>query len=96
LLNGGTWGGRVEVDGNGAVVSAPAAAASSNHGINLVARGTNNRIFLNRFNVPIWSGWGEIPNSPTPDAPGIALLVNQLSTFVRGSDNRIYVNQRNL
>ncbi|HZM75064.1 MAG TPA: hypothetical protein VFC19_05020 [Candidatus Limnocylindrales bacterium] len=96
LYGGSFWGGRVEVDGNGAGVSAPAAAASTDHGINLVVRGADNAIYLNRFHISTWSGWGEIPNSATPDAPGVALISSQLSTFVRGFDNKIYVNQRNL
>ena len=96
MFGGSFWGGRAEVEGNGTGVSAPAAAASSDHGINLVVQGAGNLAYLNRFHISMWSGWGEIPNSATPDAPGIALVSNQLSTFVRGFDNRIYVNQRNL
>src|SRR3712207_7693462 len=42
------------------------------------------------------SGWSEVPGAGlTPDAPAAVVHRNWLYVFVRGTDNRIYVNRQN-
>ena len=44
-----------------------------------------------------WSGWGEVPgNGATPDAPAATQYGDTLYLFVRGTDNKIYVNKLRL
>jgi hypothetical protein len=44
----------------------------------------------------LWSGWNQVPgNGLTPDAPAATRFQGTLFLFVRGTDNRIYVNQLN-
>jgi hypothetical protein len=94
-----TWSGWKEVPGNGSTLSAPAATASGTT-VYLFVRGTNNKIYKNTLaNGTTWSGWSEVPgNGFTPDAPGAmgfapsASGAGQLELFVRGTNNRIYVN----
>ena len=51
-------------------------------------------VYRNRLNGTTWSGWGEVPlNGITQDAPGAAFFGSQLSVFMRGTDDRIYVNK---
>jgi hypothetical protein len=103
--HGGTkWSGWSEVPGNGLTPSGPAATTldvpPSENILYLFARGTDNKINVNTFaNGTTWSGWSEVPgNGFTPDAPGATafeisdLGPSQLNLFVRGTNDRIYVN----
>ncbi len=63
------------------------------------ARGTDNKIYPNTFvNGATWSGWSEVSgNGLTPDAPGATAYapsesVGWVVLFVRGTNDRIYVN----
>jgi hypothetical protein len=97
-----TWSGWHEVPGNGSTLSASTVAASiAPEGftyLNLFVRGTNNHLYVNRMvGNDMWYGWGEVPGSGlTLSAPAATTLAfnqgNTLYLFVRGTDNKIYVN----
>jgi hypothetical protein len=100
-LNGTTWSGWSEVPGHGLTLSGPTTAISTASGVtflNLFVRGTNNHLFVNRTsNGTMWSGWSEVPgHGLTPSAPAATTLFlsagNTLYLFVRGTDNKLYVN----
>jgi hypothetical protein len=102
-LSGTTWSGWSEVPGHGLTLSGPAATIldvlTLKGIVELFVRGTDNKIYVNAFDNGTWSGWGQVPgNGFTPDAPGAtAFLISdlgpsQLNLFVRGTNNRIYVN----
>ena len=41
-----------------------------------------------------WTGWSQVPGGgATPDAPGATTYQGRLYVFVRGSDNKIYLNR---
>jgi hypothetical protein len=70
--------------------SAPDAAAFGGV-LQVVVRGTDDRIHVNRFNGSSWTGWGAIPNTvSTPDDPAINAFDNALRVYSRGADNRIF------
>ena len=100
-FNGTMWSGWSQVPGNGLTLSGPTSAVSTAAGstfLNLFVRGTNNHLFVNRTSDgTTWSGWREVPgHGLTPSAPAATTLYltagNTLYLFVRGSDNKIYVN----
>jgi hypothetical protein len=102
-FNGTTWSGWREVPGHELTLSGPTTNIStSTKGtfLNLFVRGTNNHLFVNTtFDGTTWSGWSEVPgNELTPSAPAATTLYltgvpsNTLYLFVRGTDNKIYVN----
>jgi hypothetical protein len=100
-LSGTTWSGWSEVPGNGLTPSAPAATQfiTISNKLFLFVRGTNNKIYVNTSNGASWSGWSEVPgNGFTPDAPGVVAFqvskfaVAQMYLYVRGTNDRIYVN----
>ena len=103
LSNFTTWSGWSEVPGNGLTPSAPAASSglptvNAGNTLYLFDRGTDNKTYVNTFNGTTWSGWSEVPgNGFTPDAPGAMAFatsasVGQVDLFVRGTNDRIYVN----
>jgi hypothetical protein len=100
-FNGTTWSGWREVSGNGLTLSGPTSAVSTAAGstfLNLLVRGTNNHLYVNRTSDGnSWSGWSEVSgNGLTPSAPAATTLYlnagNTLYLFVRGTDNKIWVN----
>jgi hypothetical protein len=101
-LGGTTWSGWSEVPGNGLTPSAPAATlltVNLSNTLYLFVRGTDNKIYANPFNGTMWSGWSQVPgNGSTPDAPGAVafaaskFVTAQMYLFVRGTNDRIYVN----
>ena len=101
--NGTTWSGWREVPGHGLTPSAPAATSglptvNAGNTLYLFDRGTDNKIYVNTFNGATWSGWSEVAgNGFTPDAPGAMAFatsasVGQVDLFVRGTNDRIYMN----
>jgi hypothetical protein len=100
-FSGTTWSGWSEVPGNGLTLSGPTTAVSIAPGgtfLNLFVRGTNDHLYVNRTSGgTTWSGWSEVPgNGLTPSGPAATLLAfnlgNTLYLFIRGPDNKIYVN----
>ena len=59
-----------------------------------VANTTDNKIYLNTLSIGItWSGWSQVPGYGfSPYAPGATSFLNTLYLFVRGTNERIYVN----
>jgi len=103
LSNFTTWSGWREVPGHGLTPSAPAATSglptvNAGNTLYLFDRGTDNKIYVNTFNGATWSGWSEVAgNGFTPDAPGAMAFatsasVGQVDLFVRGTNDRIYMN----
>ena len=97
------WSGWSQVPGNGLTPSGPAAtllAFNLGNTLYLFIRGPDNKIYVNTFaNGTTWSGWSEVPgNGFTPDVPGTSSFATsefgagQVNLFVRGTNNRIYVN----
>ena len=101
VFNGTTWSGWGQVPGNGLTLSGPTSAISTASNVtflNLFVRGTNNHLYVtSTSNGTTWSGWSEVPgHGLTPSAPAATTLYltagNTLYLFVRGTDNKIYVN----
>jgi hypothetical protein len=100
--NGTMWSGWNEVPGHELTPSAPAAATlylTAGNTLYLFARGTDNKINLNTFdNGTTWSVWSQVPgNQLTPDAPGVVAAATSatagfVALYVRGLNNRIYLN----
>ena len=100
--NGPTWSGWSEVPGRGLTLSGPTAATHvplEAVYLYLFVRGTNNHLYVNTLGGTAWSGWSEVPgHGLTPDAPGATAFLtsdlgpSQLNLFVRGTNDRIYVN----
>jgi hypothetical protein len=102
--DGTTWSGWSEVPGHGLTPSAPAAtllAFNVRNTLYLFVRSTDNKINVNTFaNGTTWSGWGEVPgHGSTFDSPAaLAIVVGEagnqgyVDLFVRGTNNRTYVN----
>src|SRR5947209_3783830 len=91
------WNGWFEVPGNGFTLSGPALTFDQVNNYVFV-RGTNNHLYVNASNGTGWSGWREVPgHGLTPSAPAATTLGfnvgnDTLYLFVRGTDNKIYVN----
>lgn len=87
-----------EVPGEGLTSSKPTAATFSHWSIyivNLFMRGLNNRIYQNTSSDLLrWSGWSEVQGSGlTISAPAAVVYLGRTLLFVRGYDNRIYLNK---
>jgi hypothetical protein len=87
------WSGWSEVPGAGATGDAPEAVNFRGDHY-LFVRGTDDRIYLNRFSNGGWSGWSEVPGGGlTLSAPAAVSFRHALRLYVRGVDDRIYVNK---
>ena len=75
----------------GLTASAPAAVSRNNGQVDVIVRGTNDRIFLNAYNGSAWGGWGEIPGGmTTQDAPAaIVRTLNTIDVMVRAGNGEI-------
>jgi hypothetical protein len=100
ILNGTSWSGWSEVPGHGLTNDTPSAFDRGNGFLDLFVRGTDNKIYWNIFNgtTMTWSGWHEVPgHGLTLSGPTTAIStasgVTSLNLFVRGTNNRIYVNR---
>ncbi len=70
----------------------PGATAYKNK-LYVFVRGTDDKIYRNRYNGT-WSGWAEVPgDGVTQSAPGATAYKSKLYLFVRGTDNAIYRNR---
>jgi hypothetical protein len=87
-LTSDAWLGWIRVSGS--TSSKPALAAVSDTEVYLAVRGSNSRIYVNKWNGAAWSSWSQIPAGSTPNAPSIAAANGQLYVVVRGTDSRIY------
>ena len=85
------WTGWGEVPGGGLTPDAP--ATTNYEDTNYVfVRGTDNRIYQNRYNGANWTGWSEVPGGGlTPSAPYAVKYRGGLYLFVRGLDNRVWL-----
>ena len=87
-----TWSGWSEVPGSGLTTDAPA-AVNYHHKHFLFVRGTDDHIYVNRYDGT-WTGWSEVPgNGLTLSAPAAAVYRDTLRLYVRGTDSRIYLNK---
>jgi hypothetical protein len=87
-----TWTGWSEVPGSGQTTDAPEAVNYHRKHF-LFVRGTDDRIYVNRYDGT-WTGWSEVPGGGlTPSAPAAAVYRDTLRLYVRGNDNHIYVNK---
>jgi hypothetical protein len=87
-----TWSGWSEVPGGGLTTDAPA-AVNYHHKHYLFVRGTDDHIYVNRYDGT-WTGWSEVPGGGlTLSAPEAAVYRDTLRLYVRGTDSRIYVNK---
>jgi len=87
-LTNNAWLGWIRVSGS--TPSRPALAAVSSTEVYLAVRGSDSRVYVNRWNGVAWTGWSQILAGSTPNAPSIAAANGQLYVAVRGTDSRIY------
>jgi hypothetical protein len=77
----------------GAAYSKPALAAASDTIVYLAVRGSDDRIYVNTWQVPlnvgVWSGWSAVPTGTTSSGPSVLVASNYLYLAVRGMDNSI-------
>ena len=100
ILSNGQWGGWKLIGGlSPSGPKAISVGTDSSGYLKLLARGTNDRIYINTKPIGFdWQGWSEVPgNGLTPSSPAaIAKKVSNnnylVTLFVRGTDNHIYVN----
>jgi hypothetical protein len=87
-----TWSGWSEVPGGGLTTDAPA-AVNYHHKHYVFVRGTDDHIYVNRYDGS-WTGWSEVPGGGLSlSAPAAAVYRDTLRLYVRGTDSRIYVNK---
>ena len=75
----------------GLTAAAPAAVSRNNGMVDVIVRGTNDRVYLNAYNGSAWSGWAEIPgNMTTQHAPAATVrTLNTLDVFVRSATGEV-------
>src|SRR6187200_1670869 len=49
----------------GFTTAAPAAVSRNNGQVDVIVRGTDDRVYLNAYNGSAWSGWAQIPGGMT-------------------------------
>jgi hypothetical protein len=95
----GIWHGRMDRGASewlgwsnvpGSTPSKPALAAASETEVCLAVRGSDNRIYVNKWDGAAWAGWSIIPTGSTPSGPSVTIANGQLYLAVRGMDNGIY------
>jgi hypothetical protein len=74
----------------GSTPSKPALAAASETEVCLAVKGSDNRIYVNKWDGAAWAGWSMIPTGSTPSGPSVTIANVQLYLAVRGMDNGIY------
>jgi hypothetical protein len=80
----------------GSTPSKMALAAVSDTEVYLAVRGSDNRLYVNKWDGANWTGWNQIPAGITPNGPSITITNGQLYLAVRGMDNGIYWCSRSL
>lgn len=80
----------------GSSPSKMALAAVSDTEVYLAVRGSDNRLYANKWDGANWTGWNQIPAGITPNGPSITITNGQLYLAVRGMDNGIYWCSRGL
>jgi len=86
--NNGQWLGWSRLSGS--TPSKMALAAASETEVYLVVRGSDSRIYVNKWDGTTWTGWNYIPTGNTPSGPSATIAESQLYVAVRGMDNGIY------
>jgi hypothetical protein len=95
-LDGAGWS---EVPGNWQTLSGPAVVLLKGNSLSLFVRGTDNRIYWKEYNGAHWSKWFDLailentPAVPAISEPAVVLFNGNQWVFIRGPDNRIYLNK---
>ena len=85
-----TWSGAEQLGGG--LTSQPAVASWATGRYDVVARGTDNAVWLKSYSGA-WSGWGRVGGYAT-SAPALASTGSgRLSVFIRGTDNALWMKQ---
>ena len=89
-----SWAGWSEVPGGGTTYDAPSAAIAGLNDMYVYVRGTNDRVYLNRWTSRSrWPGWSEVPGDRlTYSALGANSAMPASGVYRRGTDDRIYSN----
>jgi FtsP/CotA-like multicopper oxidase with cupredoxin domain len=95
-LSSDTFSGWIALGGTS--TSAPVLASLHiTSGLCVVVRGSNNAVYLNRWNGATWQGWNALPSGSTPKSPAIAVYENTLHVVVTGMDgSSLWYNTMNL
>ena len=80
----------------GSTPSRPALCVASESEVYMVVRGSDNRVYVNRWTGSAWAGWGRIPTGTTLNGPSLAVRDGQLYVAVRGMNGGIYYCLRSL
>ena len=75
----------------GLIASAPASVSRNSGMVDVIARGTNDHMFLNAYNGSAWSGWAEIPGGMTTQHAPAAIVrtLNTIDVFVRSGSGEV-------
>jgi len=65
-------------------------AAVSDTEVYLADRGSNNRVYMNRWDGAARSGWNQIPTGSTLNGPSLTVANGTLYIAVQGGDNGLY------
>jgi len=93
-LSSGAWLGWSRVSGS--TPSKPALAAVSDAEVYLAVRGSDNRVYVNRWSETAWTGWNRIPTGSTLNGPSITVANGELFVALQGTNGGIYWCSRSL
>jgi hypothetical protein len=83
--------------GDGSTPSAPTLAPmQTSNGLALVVRGSDDLLYLNKWNGLAWEGWNSVPIGTTPTSPAAAILNDDLHVAVVGNDGALYHGSMNM
>jgi len=75
----------------GSTPSSPTLVAEqAMNALELVVRGDNNAVYINRWNGMSWQGWTLVPSGSTSNAPAITIMDNYFYFEVVGINNVVY------
>jgi len=81
---------------SGSTPSKPGLAPASDTEVYMAVRGSNNRIYVNKWDGASWAGWNWIPTGSTTNGPSVVVANGQLYVAVQGGGNGIYYCDRSL
>ena len=89
-LTSGSWG-AVNVFPDGELKGAPAAVSWGAGRIDVLARGTDDRLYWKTFDDGVWSGWSQVPGLVVASAPAVTSRGPwNLEVFVKGTDGAVW------
>ncbi len=83
------WSGSEKLGGNLTLTSGPSVASWDQNRLAVFARGTDNGLWLMRWNGSSWDTWQSLGGTLAGDPEAVSWGINRLDVFVRWSDNTL-------